>query len=207
MVYIFNEIDKVTYDDYLKLKELNNGLAINKDYIKYEDRLRHELCIYLLKMYLKSINKYDLINSFKYSNLGRPEINEFKISFSKSNNGIIIGIDKEDIGVDIEDYSKEYIITNNLFLSTKEIELINNSKDYIFFINSKESFLKSKGLGIIDGIYKLDYSKYYMNNNFIKDNLIYQYYDKDKYSYMICSNNKQKVEKISYEELRRSIYE
>ena len=125
MVYIFNEIDKVTYDDYLKLKELNNELAINKDYIKFEDRLRHELCIYLLKMYLKSINKYDLINSFKYSNLGRPEINEFKISFSKSNNGIIIGIDKEDIGVDIEDYSKEYIITKNLFLSTKEIELIN----------------------------------------------------------------------------------
>lgn len=207
MVYIYNDINSITYADYLKLMELNDELEINKNYIKYKDRLRHELCIYLLKIYLKSINEYNLINSFKYSLLGRPIINKYKISFSKCDNGVIVGIDKGNIGVDIEDYSKEYIIIKDLFLSNKEIDLINNSKDYVFFINSKESFLKSKGLGIIDGIYKIDYSRYYMKDNFIKDKLVYNYCSKNEYSYMICSKTKQTVKEISYKELRRNIYE
>lgn len=204
MVYTYNEIGKITYDDYLKIVSINkeNKNTIKK-FLKYDDRLRHELCIYLLKM---NINN-NLFNTFKYNKKGKPLINEYKISFSKSNNGVIIGIDKVDIGVDIEDYSKKCIITKNLFLSEKEIKLINNSKDYIFFINAKEAYLKSKGQGLIDDIYKLDYSKYYKKNIFKKNNRVYNYFDKGKYSYLICSKHIQQIKKITYEELRRSLYE
>ena len=203
MVYIFNEIDKITYDDYLKIKTINeeNKKTIKK-YIKYEDRLRHEMCIYLLKI---NTDK-NTFKTFKYNKKGKPTIKNNNISISRCHNGIVVAIDKEEIGVDIEDYIKEYIITKNLFLSDKEIKLINNNKDYVFFINNKEAYLKSKGLGIIDNIYKIDYSGYYGKNEFIKDNRFYKYIDKEKYSYSICSKTRQKIKEISYNDIRRSLY-
>ena len=205
MIYLYDELDNITYDNYLKICNINKKKPLKK--LKYDDNLKHQLCVFLLKIYLYNNNESDLFDTFCYLKNGRPVIDNYFISFSRCKKGIIFGISKNEIGVDIESFITNYVLEKNIFLSEKEIELVKKSKDYVFFINCKEAFLKSIGLGITDEIYKLDFSNYYKKRNFKKDNFKFYFENKSNYSYSICYKDKIKIKKLTYEDIGRYLYE
>lgn len=208
MVYFYDELDKITNNDYIKICKLNSSYGLlQKKYRYYIDSLRHELGIFLLYIYLKKIKKLCLFSLLNYCSNGRPQIPGYYLSISKCNNGILFGIDKEVIGVDIDDYQEEFILNEDVFLSNNEITSISSNFDYTFFVNCKEAYLKCIGSGIIKDISRLDFSRYLGQDKFFFDNLLFDYKKKNDYSYIICSKKKVKFKKISYQEVRRFINE
>lgn len=208
MVYLYNNLNKITNDDYKNICYFVEKLPkTSKKFRRYNEQLRHNLCLYLLYLYLKKNKLEYLFQTFNYDQIGKPIISNFNISFSRCENCVAVGIDKKLIGVDVEDYISDFNLENNDFFTLKEKNKIENSKDYNFFLNCKEAYFKCIGSGITNQVNYLDYSIFYKKLNFQKDIFKYNCAFFNKYSYGICSEINQTIKIISYKELRSDLYE
>lgn len=211
MVYIYKDFMRITYDDYKEICALTESSPqFKKIFRRYTEKLRHNLCVYLLYMHFKRNEALNLLLTFDYDEYGKPLIFDNYVSFSRCVNCVAVGVDKEMIGVDVEDYIYDIKlddIENNDFMTLNEKKMIMNSENYNFFINSKEAYVKCIGTGIDEHLYDLDYSLYFDKHRYKKGNFEYIFKPLKKYSYAICSKREQHVKIISYKELRRSLYE
>lgn len=209
MIYIFDEIEKINDDDFSKISRYNLSKLPNstKKYLKYYDKLRHEIAIYLISICLKNMNLKHLENKFEYDKFGAPRICNLFVSISHSKYAVIIAIDTYPIGVDVEEYVEDVKKISTIVLSKQEYEIINNAKELTFIINIKEAYLKNIGKGLMIEPSKLNYSNYIGKANFYYDKLNYSYYTNQKYSYATCSRNKQNVIKIDYNYIKGTLEE
>ena len=88
--------------------------------------------------------------------LGKPYIDyPLHISVTHTDNTVIIGIDKENFGIDCEDLSRKVKMRDNIakkFFNDKEISIIENSQDknsaFLEIWVKKEAYAKYTGLGL-----------------------------------------------------------
>ena len=88
--------------------------------------------------------------------LGKPYINyPLHIGVTHTDNTVIIGIDKENFGIDCEDLSRKVKMRDKIaekFFNNKELNIIKNSqdKDYTFLDIwvKKEAYAKYTGMGL-----------------------------------------------------------
>lgn len=128
-------------------------------YIQKEDYKRCILGGMLLLYSLYRLNNRIIIPDIFLDDFGKPSIknvDKFKYNISHSGIWVVIAISSYEIGVDIEEISKQREILSNLELlfSNREIEYLrlksnqNMMERFAQFWTVKESYLKHKGVGL-----------------------------------------------------------
>ena len=115
----------------------------------------------LLKYALNDNNIFDY--SISYNEYDKPYLNNnLYFNISNSNNITACIISDKEIGLDIEKIKYNEKVAKRV-LNTKEMEILNNSKNkdemFTIFWTSKESYVKLLGIGIVYGIKNVDTTK------------------------------------------------
>lgn len=175
--------------------------------------------IYLAKpklFIIKEINReqsYKIIvnilkTNFKIENpqivkteFGKPYIlNErtyFNISYC--DNLMVCLFSNNEVGIDIERVrAYNQLLVKKVFNKDEQRKVIEDKNNFWEYWTIKESYLKYKGVGIIDELYKVEIDK-------IKNDEIYFYIKKLK-DYMITICSKEKINKLDIEYIERGVY-
>eukprot|EP00828_Plagiopyla_frontata_P045666 TRINITY_DN7884_c0_g1_i1.p1 TRINITY_DN7884_c0_g1~~TRINITY_DN7884_c0_g1_i1.p1 ORF type:complete len:286 (-),score=28.24 TRINITY_DN7884_c0_g1_i1:439-1296(-) len=196
MIYYFSKLEV------LKLEDLKKAYLLLPDFRKKKvDKYKRDIdkklsmIAYLLLIYgLKKEKYFDEIPEFDYGKYGKPYIKGdsnifFNISHCK--HGVVCGISKYEIGVDIEAIDKNNISCVDLVMSKKEKQLISKSKfqekTFTRFWVLKESYVKNSGIGIGDYLHKLDFSKE-LDDVFQYKSKLMQVFEYPKSFISICSS-------------------
>lgn len=209
MIYIYDSLESIKYDDYLEIKGIirkyNNRLI--KNYISYKDRLNNVLSIFILIIYLYQNNKIEEILTYAYSQKNKPIMNNTKFNISHCSEAIAVAVhNNEEVGIDVEteiyNYNelKKYVLSNN----EDKCNIINEKK-FRKIWTLKESLLKYKGDGLLKDMRKIDFSKFIDKTEFKFNNLQFCYYEFEKYSISVCCLKKLHKEIVTYEEIKKYI--
>lgn len=87
-----------------------------------------------------------------YSETGQPQLNDFYISFSHTENAVAVALAKILVGIDIEELKPRILPLYPRFMSPKEIKScdVNNLQDLYYFWCAKEAMYKWYALKNLD---------------------------------------------------------
>lgn len=148
-----------------------------------------------LKKHRIDINDYE----FKYTENGKPYLENcpFNVSLSHSNEYVLVGISKNEIGVDIQEVSDIDENALDYLFSEKDWDFYSKSKrktDVFYKIwTLKEAFVKMTGEGITKKLSSIQIDEEYLNNQvyFMENN------DIENYKIGIASKSKNiKIKKL-----------
>lgn len=207
MVYIFENIDIIT-NDLLKRFETfytEERTIKSRKYFREDDR-KKSLIAYILLLYAVK-KEYGILEKlyFDYGKNNKPFLKNHKnIYFSISHSGkyVSVGIDINNIGVDIEGYIDDYEIISKYVFSEDEIRYIgygNSGAKAARLWTLKESYLKYTGTGITD-----DLKAYNFANEptvFKKFGCKFKSIQKENYCISVCSENDMTIKYVKVEDL------
>lgn len=197
---LFNEKLKEELFKFLTLEEIHK---IEKNY-SWKDRQNFLLGRIVVKIFISKIYNISIEKiKFKINSYGKPYYFDSNIHFniSHSNNWVVIALDTQPVGIDIEEISnfKTFEFKNNFFSvdEKKCFSGINNLKGKNSYFTElwtvKESFAKLLGFGLNISLNNVSTVKY-ENNYLIISNLNLYYikqYEIDKnYKLSVCSSEK-----------------
>lgn len=208
MVFVFDEMKLFTakmLDGWMRVIPEERALAIAS--YKFEIDKKQHLLAYLLLLYsYKTIcGKFRFID-LDYSR-GKPIIvDEPDLMFNLSHcvEGVACAIECFNVGVDIQDYITCYDICYDSVLTNDEKEYLKSS-DYLgkftHIWTIKESYGKYKGEGILYDLEMFNTIPILKNNSKHND-LTFTTMKTDTYVITACSNTREKIVKVSIEELK-----
>ena len=190
MIYIFDEIDKMSDDKLAEWKKYLSSQRAEKTYryIKTVDQKTSMMVYLLLRYALYKEYSYVEAPEFAYGVGKKPYIENSEINFNLSHShcGVICGVSSGKIGVDIQDEVKEFSGIAKSVLTEAELESIGDSSACFTDIwTIKEAYGKYTCEGItfdmkntgFDNI-KYGWNKY-MGLNFYNEN-------RGRYSFSVC---------------------
>lgn len=171
----------------------------NPNYFKVKKNDRKKISYDFIKEVFSRF--YGLSNvEFKYNYFNKPSLknHEFKFNISHSGQILIMAVDTDYIGIDIEQIRT--IDINPTFLSKTEQKYLENKNLYEFYKiwTIKESFTKNLGLGLSLDFkdFTVDLAKPYIVFNNKK--FYYHYFNFENYIISICSENRMIPDKIDW---------
>lgn len=205
MICVFNELDLVSYDVYSFISRENAKKCSGsyRPYIRYSDRLKHEIAIYIIQLMCTQTGYNKYLSTFSYDGKGAPVLYGRFISISYSHETVVVAIDELNIGVDVEYFSscsKE--IQDGLRFQEERISEAEERS--IFELNAKEAMGKYLHIGLEEGVMQSDFSEYFGQKSFTAYGMLFQYFKYDKYSIVSCCSNWQELIQISYCELKNT---
>lgn len=200
------DIERVNkYLDKLYKREIINKYVFNKDKIR---AIISEILIRVAYCEGRSVDNDDI--RFEKNKYGKPFIinsNDFKFNVSHSDEMVVVAIDNEDIGVDIEKIQNIDKEVAKIFCTENECNVIANSKEEevkkisTSIWSLKEAYVKYLGVGISKELNSFDViSKYNINSNINLKSIEY-----NGYCLSICSEKNLDlnsiIQEISVDEL------
>ena len=126
MIYIYDELEKMKYENYLYIKAIIEKYNKNiiKEHIKYNDRLCNVLSLFLLLVYLYDNKIIEEIYTYNVDDNNKPKIKNIKFNISHCSKAVAVAIDKEEnLGIDIEEKIINYKELREYVLSDKELKI------------------------------------------------------------------------------------
>lgn len=214
-------ISKKMYNDIiLNIKE-NKRKQVSK-IIQYDDKLRAIFGEMLVLTVLSELLKidYNEITRVK-GNCGKPYLMEYDdvhYNISHSGNWVVMVVDNEPVGIDIEEIKPFDLRIAKRFFSDMENSFLDEVEgmkklDYFFDLwTLKESFLKKVGFGLTlplnsFSIIKEDENSIRLSGNYDSKNFFRQYFIDKYYKFSVCASNcsfPKKVFIIDYTSLIRA---
>ena len=171
MKYLYKSIDDYsnsTYQDFLYTLPSSFQRKID-NLIRTDDRYQRILGRMLLRELLNDI--YDESKIY-YDINGKPLIDGTNFNISHSHKYVLVAVDENKIGVDIEKNRKVNLNIMKKFLTKDEIHNVINSDDkylsFWIYYTMKEAYIKYLGTGITDIMnvkFKFDRNKYICLND------------------------------------------
>lgn len=207
MVYLYDELKKIKYDDYKKMKDVieRYNPKLIKNYIKYEDRLNNVISKFILISYLYKIKNIKEIESYIEEKDQKPMMKSIKFNISHCSEAIVVAISNNNIGIDVETPILNYSELKNLVLSEKEQKKNLTEIEFRKIWVLKEAYIKYNGRGLSIDLSEINLSEFINENQFIIGDLYYNYLNFNNYSLAICSLEKERIERISYKQLKEII--
>lgn len=160
-IFIGNTSDGISSHEFLSPVEKERSLRFVNEKDRNVYSLSHNMLRKIISLYTNE-NPSQII--FSINQCGKPYIGNSLIRFnlSHSNSSYIIGISKNEIGVDTEWINPgfEYkSVMQNYFSSYEQREILNSNsshKSFFSFWSMKESLIKFLGHGITENLTKID---------------------------------------------------
>lgn len=206
---ITNKLDDLTSKSLLSTIEKKKRERLLK-FVFWQDMHRSLFADLLIRKIM--IDEYDLANEeiyFTVNEYGKPYcdiFNDFHFNISHSGDWVVCAVDKNPIGIDVEEISTIDLDISKNFFSDKEhndLLLSNDPFDYFFTLWSlKESYIKFLGKGLSHPLNS--FSMRFLNERIviesydqILENIYFQQYQiDDAYKMALCSVNPNMPEEV-----------
>lgn len=209
MIYVYNDKFNIESTQLKKWEKLLSNERVEKmnKYKFQKDRTLCMLTFLLMRFGLEKEFKISNIPKIRASSNGKLFFENEAIYFNMSHCNIAVAcaVDKNQIGVDIQDYSNDIMKIKNEFLSEKERQILAkdyNIKELTRIWTMKEAYGKYYGYG-------LNYSFWEKNFSFIQNNTDWQNYENlkmysrqfDKFALSVCAEQCMTIYTVSTKEL------
>ena len=196
-IFILKNQEKIKLKNLENKYEFENWELEEYNFIDFEKKKKQYLIsrIFIKKLIYKLFSKEIVFQRNKSGKLCFKNFKKYFFSISYSDNLVLIGFAKYNLGVDIEKI-KSRNIKNERYFSESEVSYIGSNSMRLFEIwTQKEAFLKLKKMSILN-FKKIDISiikkKYFINTNKFNNNI---------YSVCLEKNIKEKKIVIDYRDL------
>jgi 4'-phosphopantetheinyl transferase len=217
MIYLFDELDRLTDSEYaLAYEMLFDERKKKTARYRFEKDKRLSTFAYALLLFgLKNEGRLvERCPEFGCHQYGKPYFLSEKLSnvffnFSHCSEGILCGISDGEIGVDIEGYVQDVERIKDLVLHPNEQKLFADGKNSSILFTQvwtiKEAYTKMKGCGLVTEITDLDFSDFLNRREYADGCLITQQYDR----YVVSAFGKAQavceIKRVSAQELAEFI--
>ena len=179
MIYLFDKFNSISENEYTRLYNLLPAIRKRKAYMR--TGIDKKICI-LEYFILKDLLKFENYPDFKYTDEGKPFLENFHFSIAHADNVLCLAIENNDCGVDIEKVAEfnakiaKYILNEG---EQNEVEKA-KQKDVALtkFFTQKEATTKCLGIKLNCDLKNL------------VDNKKFKYIFKKYKNYIICECKK-----------------
>lgn len=196
MIYYFTKMNEFDKSDFFRSYRLLSHERKEKvDQYRFLCQKKMSALAYLLlKFGIKREYSIEEELKFEYGKYGKPVLkNHYDIKFNLSHCkwGVACAISDKEVGIDIEYINYENLECINMVMSKEEKYKILQSKNpevvFTRFWTIKESYLKNLGIGLIDTLNEINFSKW-MGNQFQYNGVKFQIINLENMFLSICSS-------------------
>ena len=163
MIYIYTDMEQFSENDYIKCQKLLSAdrLRENEHFAFYENR-KQSMLAYLLLRYALLV-EYGIYSQpqLRKDGNGKPYLKSMEwihINLSHCCKGIMCGVSKHEIGVDIQEHVPYDETDFRSVLTPSEIKAINSDAEFAKIWTLKECYGKYTGEGITYSLDSMDFS-------------------------------------------------
>lgn len=178
-------------------------------YYFVSDRANCIVSYVLLRYLLCKFYDIKTVPAFEYNYYGKPYLSKCKdriyFNISHCKGAAVCAAARIEVGIDIQDYSKDDSEIVSYVLSEKEVECISGCSNpaamFAKLWSLKESYIKRLGTGISDELHSYDFSD--IESRCVKYGFQFDVIEGEKYFLSLCAEPKCKInlEKLSIKEL------
>lgn len=215
MVYYFDALDELK-DSQVKI--LFDILPVQrqfkvKKYKCFNDRKLSIIAYVLLIYAIKNTLGYFPDLTMVYGERGKPyfkNISNWHFNISHCKDCVAVVLAKDEVGIDVQERIMLDDSLINMVCNYEERKLVESAQDPEMMITRlwvlKESYLKQRGLGLVDEISDIDFSMY-RGSFFYKDPYYFHVVKKKDYFMSICTKNYiNNYRRVLVDELMESIF-
>lgn len=209
MLYALFDIENFQETDLPAILPLLSKQRLEKvqRYRYFKDQKLSAFAYLLLRFALHSNFQISDAPEFSFGKYGKPFLrnsNDVFFSISHTNSGVVCGVSRSEIGVDIADRDPKNLDCTESAMHTNERIQIQQSEDpakiFAKFWALKESFLKCIGTGISADICRLDFSSYASNEFFFAGTFMQLFFE-NQTVIASCAQESNKLKIISTQDL------
>lgn len=209
MLYAVLDIDKFPESDFATVVPFLSEQRLEKilRYRYFKDQRLSTFAYLLLRFALNSDFQISEAPKFSFGQYGKPFLrdrDDIFFSISHTQSGVVCGVSKAEIGVDIADRDPKNLDCTESAMHPNERAQIHLSKDpaktFARFWALKESFLKCIGTGISSDIKQLDFSSYSTDEFSFAGNCM-QIFEQDHAIIASCAKESRPLKILSNKEL------
>ena len=194
MVYLYDDLAGDEECENCWLRVLSSSRR--EKCLKYKfdkDRLLCEVSFVLIRYALYKEYGISYMPEFRTDKSGKPFFQRSELFFNVSHcgNAVLVGLDTEPLGLDIQDYTKDINEIRDSFCTDKERGIFTDEKALTRLWTVKEAYGKYSGDGLGYDFKKKDFSEirdYYLTQKY--ENFLIYSKQREQYALSICSKNR-----------------